>query len=126
MSEPTILLDATVTGGGVDDDRSMDERGGWHLGTVTWRARLDSRLGAVALFTPLCDTDEAGRPSWEVLAQDLRVEQAGWPSGRYPCCAECRTEMEVRERGRDDITAEWQARTELGTWDEIKFGGDAA
>lgn len=43
-----------------------------------------------------------------------------------PCCAECRTEMEVRERGRDDITAEWRDRTELGTWDEIKFGGDAA
>ena len=120
MSDP-IFLDATVTGGGVDDDRSMDERGGWHLGTVTWRARLDSRLGAVALFTPLCDTDEAGRPSWEVLAQDLRVEQAGWPSGRYPCCAECRTKMEVRERGRDDITADMAHLVTIRDLDEMEL-----
>ena len=69
---------------------------------------------------------ENGRASWPVQAENLRHEKAAWPSGRFPCCAECRTEMEVRERGRDDITAEWQARTELGTWDEIKFGGDAA
>ena len=26
----------------------------------------------------------------------------------------------------DVITAEWRARTELGTWDETTFGGDAA
>ena len=119
MSDP-IFLDATWTGS-VFDDTSMDERGSFHLGTITWRARLDSRLGAVALFTPLCDTDEAGRPSWEVLAQDLRVEQAGWPSGRYPCCAACRTEMEVRERGRDDITADMAHLVTIRDLDEMEL-----
>ena len=122
----TIFLDATWTGS-VFDDTSMDERGSFHLGTITWQPNFE-REGSSrwAEFTPLCGARENGRASWPVQAENLRHEKAAWPSGRFPCCAECRTEMEVRERGRDDITAEWRDRTELGTWDEIKFGGDAA
>ena len=125
MSDP-IFLDATWTGS-VFDDTSMDERGSFHLGTITWQPNFE-REGSSrwAEFTPLCGAHENGRASWPVQAENLRHEKAAWPSGRFPCCAECRTEMEVRERDRDDITAEWRARTELGTWDEIKLGGDAA
>ena len=105
MSEP-IFLDATMTGS-VFDDASMDERGSFHLGTITWQPNFE-REGSSrwAEFTPLCGARENGRASWPVQAENLRHEKAAWPSGRFPCCAEC--------------------RTELGTWDETTFGGDAA
>lgn len=116
-----IFLDATWTGS-VFDDTSMDERGSFHLGTITWQPSFDQEGSSRwAELTPLCGARENGLASWPVQAENLRHEKAAWPSGRFPCCAECRTEMEVRERGRDDIPADMAHLVTIRDLDEMEL-----